>query len=406
MVVLGSVSPMTPQPEQEAEFKKTITSMLVQMPVFIIFDNMTGTLKSDMLAMMLTTDVWGDRELGTNRMIQVPIKAIPIGTANNLQIGGDLPRRLVWARLDARMERPDERQPEKFNHPDVPAWGLEHRGELIHAALVLIQAWISRGKRPGSQTMGSYETWACTMGGILDVAGVPGFLSNAAVKRNGADEEAAHWRAFCRSWWNEHAAEPVGVKELFVLAQAEDMLPWVMVAETEPGQRRKLGNALPKMVGRYFGQFRIVDAERETRGGTRQYQLERKPEDSDEDGERERAGDDQRGHQPDGADDRPARRRDAGQPKGGIFTGEHDAAMRAISDKFTAKNQDLKDRVAFGIITPEQAEARRAILHAELDREWKACQEKYWDALDTEHSGETEAVHSIEGNDFEDIMEA
>ena len=102
--------------------------------------------------MMLTTEVWEDRELGTMRMVRVPVRCISMATANNLQVAGDLPRRLVWSRLDAKMEQPDMRKPGSFKHPEILAWVGEHRGELVHAALVLIQAWVARGMKPGSQT--------------------------------------------------------------------------------------------------------------------------------------------------------------------------------------------------------------------------------------------------------------
>jgi hypothetical protein len=274
-LALGAIPAMKPQPESEAEWRKSITALLVDLPVHVIFDNLAGTLRSDALCMMLTTEIWVDRELGTMRTVQVPIRCVPMGTANNLEVAGDLPRRLVWCRLDAKMERPDERKPEKFSHPYILAWAAEHQGELVHAALVLVQAWIARGKKPGSQTMGSYEAWAQTMGGILDVAGVKGFLANAAKKRKRSDEDSAQWRAFCTKWWQEYRTNDVGAKEFFELAEAEDLLPWVMNAETDLGKRQKLGRAVSKMVGRRFGDYRILDADTEGRGGTRQYKLEK-----------------------------------------------------------------------------------------------------------------------------------
>jgi hypothetical protein len=58
------------------------------------------------------------------------------------------------------MDRPWLRALEDFRHPDLRAWALENRGDLIWAALVLIQAWIDQGRPPGKVTLGSYESWA------------------------------------------------------------------------------------------------------------------------------------------------------------------------------------------------------------------------------------------------------
>ena len=273
-LALGTMPAMKPQPENESEWKKALTAILVDLPVFIVFDNMAGTLKSDYLCSMLTSEIWSDRELGSTRTVHVPVRAITMGTANNLEVAGDIPRRLVWSRLDSKRERPDERKPEEFKHPDILAWAKERRGDLVHAVLVLVQAWIVRGKKPGSQTMGSYEDWAHTVGGILEMAGVPGFLSNAAKKRERVDGDVAEWKAFCAAWFEEHALGVVAVRELYALAQAKDLLPWVTAAETEQGGRQKLGHALAKRIGRCFGDYRIVEAERDGRSGVRQYMLE------------------------------------------------------------------------------------------------------------------------------------
>lgn len=273
-LALGTIPAMKPQPESESEWRKALTAILVDLPMFIVFDNLAGTLRSDYLCSVLTSEVWSDRELGSTRTVCVPVRSIPMGTANNLEVAGDIPRRLVWCRLDAKLERPDERKAEGFRHPDILAWAKEQRGRLVHAVLVLIRAWIARGAKPGPQTMGSYEGWAHTVGGILDVAGVPGFLSNASKKRECADGDLAEWKAFCLAWWEEYGAGIVGVKQLFELAVAKELLPWITSAETTQGGRQKLGHALVKRLGRCFGNHRIVEAEREGRSGTRQYRLE------------------------------------------------------------------------------------------------------------------------------------
>jgi putative DNA primase/helicase len=47
-------------------------------------------------------------------------------------------------------------------------------------------------------TLGSFESWAGVLGGILHVAGIPGFLDNAAefYKRSDAEgEKARRWGA-------------------------------------------------------------------------------------------------------------------------------------------------------------------------------------------------------------------
>jgi len=82
---------------------------------------------------------------------------------------------------------------------------LRQRGELVWAALVLAQCWISRGRRPFTdRRLGSYESWAQTIGGILATADIPGFLGNLETFSIKADEETSTWKLFAQAWWGEH----------------------------------------------------------------------------------------------------------------------------------------------------------------------------------------------------------
>ena len=57
------------------------------------------------------------------------------------------------------------------------------------AALTLIRAWIAAGRPKGKKTLGKFEGWAEVMGGILQVAGVPGFLDQLEAFRERDDPE-------------------------------------------------------------------------------------------------------------------------------------------------------------------------------------------------------------------------
>ena len=230
----------------------------------MLFDNLSGTLKSSALEEALTSEVWSDRRLGVSETLHLPVRCVWMGTANNLSIAGDLPRRLVWVEIDAKMERPEERDTKKFKHPDLEQWATKNRSELLWAALVLVQAWIAKGRPLGPQVMGSYESWAKMLGGILAACGIDGFLANKDRRRRDSDDEAAQWRAVCRAWYDHHGTKDVGSKDIYEIVKANDLLPWIMAADKEQGQKQRLGHALVKVKNRCFGDFRIVAAERTT----------------------------------------------------------------------------------------------------------------------------------------------
>jgi hypothetical protein len=53
-----------------------------------------------------------------------------------------------------------------------------------------------RRRPPAARSLGSFETWSQTLGGILHVAGVPGFLGNLDDVMEASDSEGGSWRAF------------------------------------------------------------------------------------------------------------------------------------------------------------------------------------------------------------------
>lgn len=277
IVATGELAAVTPETKSQEEIRKTITSILREGHSWAIFDNLTGTLRSPALASLLTTRHWRDRELGTNTMFSLPNRTIWSATANNLQVDGDLARRAVWCRLDAKMEHPDQRPPESFRHQDILRWAREHRGQLVTSILILIKAWVTKGRPPGQQCMGSFESWARTIGGILETASIPGFLANAQKQRERRDDESSDLRSFVAKWWEKHRDKTCGVNVLFEIVETEEIFPYVAAGEKEGDRRKRLGQLIKKVVGRVVetrhGRFRISDDDRD-HSNRKQYTLE------------------------------------------------------------------------------------------------------------------------------------
>jgi hypothetical protein len=195
IIATGRPSAMMAAPDDDAEWRKRITATLYDGPSVITIDNIEGQLKAPSLANVLTADVWKDRLLGRSELIELPQLATWLATGNNIRLGGDMQRRSVWIRLDAKSGTPWLGR--EFKHPDLKAWVSENRGRIIAALLTLTRAWFCAGQpAPKSRVIGSYEAWCRTIGGILEHAGVEGFLENVETLYNHADEEAAQWEGF------------------------------------------------------------------------------------------------------------------------------------------------------------------------------------------------------------------
>ena len=168
---------MMTAPSPDEEWRKRITAQLIEGQTVAIIDNVEQPLGSLSLSAVLTSPVWADRLLGQSEIARVPHRVMWLATGNNIRLKGDVPRRSVWCRLDAKMERPWQRV--DFKHPDLLGWIEVDLGRLPSAALTVARVWITEGMPSFSgPPLGSLESWSRSIGGILEVAGITGFLED------------------------------------------------------------------------------------------------------------------------------------------------------------------------------------------------------------------------------------
>jgi hypothetical protein len=247
---LGGPPVLMPDAQNEEELRKRLMGTLMALPEAIVLDNIASSLDSPSLAAALTAREFTDRVLGRSEIRTIPVTCTWLATGNNPSKSGEMARRTIRIRIDAQTERPEERG--NFRHADLEAWTREHRGEIVHAILTIVQGWIAAGKPQGTQVLGSYGAWSAVHGGILDFLGVKGFLGNRNEDRILTVSEDAAWSMFVDAWWAEHRDKPVKVADLFDLAVAIDGFP-LGSSPTPRGQRSALGQALSRNRNRIYG---------------------------------------------------------------------------------------------------------------------------------------------------------
>ncbi|MBC8422882.1 bifunctional DNA primase/polymerase [bacterium] len=249
-----AVSTVT-EARDDDEWRKRLTAQLKERRAVIVLDNLVRPLDSGALSSALTTAVWEDRILGKNETIRVPVRCVWVATGNNVTLSTELARRFIRIRIDPRMDRPFQR--EGFRHNPLRSWVHRHRADLVWAALVLAQGWISAGSpKTTSKPLGSYERWSRVVGGILEHAEIPGFLANVNELYEAADHEGALWRTFVAAWWDQHRDQEVTSKELFEIAEGIDGL--VSTRGNDKSQRTSFGKKLGKQHDRVFGEYQVV----------------------------------------------------------------------------------------------------------------------------------------------------
>jgi hypothetical protein len=247
IIATGASASVMVEGRDEDEWRKRLTAKLRTIPSVLLIDNLRRRLDSSAVAAALTAPYWEDRVLGTSEMTRFPIRCVWIATGNNPQFSNEMARRMVRIRLDAREDQPWLR--DGFRHPDLLEWVWRTRSRLVAACLTLGQAWIAAGMPKHRKTIGSFEGWARVMGGILEVAGVHGFLGNLSDMYEAADAEGGVWRGFVAQWWERFGTAEVGVADLYELA-LESELP--LAKGDERAKRTSLGQTLKRMRDRVY----------------------------------------------------------------------------------------------------------------------------------------------------------
>jgi DNA primase catalytic core len=267
MIVTGESCDSRTLPEVDEEIRKMLTAELSKARPIILLDNANEklTLASAPLASVLTSTSWTDRILGRTQMLTVPNTAMWMLTGNNPKLSKDLARRSIRIRIDPKVDRAWTRA--SFKHDPVMSWAKASRDELVHAALVLVRAWLAAGRPLSRERLGSFEHWAAVMGGVLKVAGVDGFLGNLDELYANADVEGEAWREFTLAWWEEHGATATHVSDLTELCEKQDLMLQARGDGSARSQQSRLGRALASARDRVFGdlQVAVVNQDRKKR---------------------------------------------------------------------------------------------------------------------------------------------
>jgi putative DNA primase/helicase len=151
------ISGATINPE---EFEKKISTVLIAGDAIVAIDNLEGPLGGELLCSATTEAMLSIRVLGVSKAVLVPNSAVFFATGNSMVIVGDMVRRCIRSRLDARAESPELRT---FNGGDPVLRAKRDRASLVVAALTVLRAYhVADRPRPSGAPppLGSFEDWS------------------------------------------------------------------------------------------------------------------------------------------------------------------------------------------------------------------------------------------------------
>lgn len=157
LIATGKPNSVIPQAENEAEEKKRLMALLMEGDPVICYDNIERPFGSAALCSVLTQKEYKDRMLGTNETRTVFTNSTFLATGNNLTFIGDISTRTLLCKLDAQIERPEERAFEIDLHKFIP----ENRAQLVNAGLTMLKAYDNAGRpKQEIKQFGRFEQWS------------------------------------------------------------------------------------------------------------------------------------------------------------------------------------------------------------------------------------------------------
>ncbi|WP_404289687.1 hypothetical protein ACD578_25725 [Microvirga sp. RSM25] len=175
ILATGTTTPVVAASGSDEELEKRIGAALMAGDTVLSLDNVERPLRSDFLCQILTQESVKLRVLGQSRNLDLPTRVMMVATGNSLRFAGDLVRRVVLIRLDAGVERPEERS---FDF-DPRAWARRDRAKLVVAALTILRAFVVSGASPVRPALGGFAEWSNLIRSAIVWLGLPDPLSNA-----------------------------------------------------------------------------------------------------------------------------------------------------------------------------------------------------------------------------------
>lgn len=240
-------------PEEDA---KRLLAVLMEGAGLICIDNVDAPLEGAALNAILTQATYKGRILGVSKTAQVPTAATFLATGNNLIVRGDLVRRVVLCRLDAGVERPEERRFTTDLRADVAA----RRRGLVGAALTVLRAYHVAGRPPQEyKPFGSFEQWSAWVRGSLMWLGEHDPCATQHRVQT-SDETMRHLDALLDAWEGRFETSPATVKQALYDAPESLLNAAVDVAgdNQDHVNSRRLGKWLVRQEGRIAGFRRFV----------------------------------------------------------------------------------------------------------------------------------------------------
>ncbi|HSH30848.1 MAG TPA: bifunctional DNA primase/polymerase [Thiohalobacter sp.] len=255
ILATGQRAPVLDYGRDETEAAKRLDGALLAGDELVSIDNIERPLEGATLCQVITQTHRRVRPLGTSVLATVPCTMMLCATGNNLVLRGDIVRRALVCRLDARTERPELRQ---FDQ-DLLSEARDRRQELVTAILTILAAYAQAGYPSPLPPLGSFTEWSRTVRAALVWAGSDDPVEAMSRTRD-ADPSRQEITAVLNAWHDHFGDRQVKGSEVIAACEINTPLMEALTAICRGGKLtgRGLGYWLRNTKDRRAGALVLV----------------------------------------------------------------------------------------------------------------------------------------------------
>ncbi len=198
-----------------AESEKRLDGVQLAGDPIIAIDNIERPLDGAVMCQSISQTSRRVRPLGASTMVTIPCIALFTATGNNLDVRGDLQRRVVVCRIDPQTERPELRQIDQ----DLIAETIDRRAELVAACQTIIRAHRRSGHCGAS--LGTFGQWSRDIRDALTWLGVADPVASMDTLAT-ADPDREATIAVCSAWRKAYGTELVSCADVVRRAERRE----------------------------------------------------------------------------------------------------------------------------------------------------------------------------------------
>ena len=238
----------TPFVENDAELRKSIISRVKDGQSEILIDNVkvrdgSKIISSQVLESWITSRELSDRLLGSNQIFSCPNALNYTLVANASNFSKDILSRSMIIDLHFNGHSDDIKR--KSNRPLELA--LENRKKILAELKGMVVRWLDKGS-PRSTVQARFRDYAEVIGGILEVAGYKGFLTNTREAESSLSDELSDLQYLIETNPSFSGAP----KDWAEYADCKKVLKAELGRSKGSGRARTMSAILTRYIGRQF----------------------------------------------------------------------------------------------------------------------------------------------------------